>query len=54
MALKIDIRQHPDVCETINAILNNGKISEVKIEREKVLTVVEIERRRRIPPFKNK
>lgn len=52
MTYNFDIREHPDVCETINAIINNGKISEVKVEREKTLTVVEIERRKRIPPRK--
>lgn len=52
MEKHFDIREHPDACNMINSILNNGKISEVKLERQNVLTVVEIERRKRIPPKK--
>lgn len=52
MVYNFDIRNHPDVCDTINAIINNGKISEVKVERQNTLTVVEIERKKRIPPKK--
>ena len=47
-----DIREHSEACEMINSILGNGKIAEVKVERQTVLTVVEIERRKRIPPKK--
>lgn len=52
MVYNFDIRNFPEVCETINAIINNGKISEVKVERHDTLTVVEIERKKRIPPRK--
>lgn len=52
MVYNFDIRQHPEVCETINAIINNGKISEVKVERQGTLTVVEIDRKKRVPPKK--
>lgn len=36
----IDIRKHPEVCETVNAILNNGGVAEVKMERGGTETVV--------------
>lgn len=41
----IDIRQHHEAAEAINAILNNRGIAEVKIEgKNSVPTVVEIKR----------
>ena len=36
----IDIRKHPDVCDTINNVLNNGGVAEVKLERGGTETVV--------------
>lgn len=30
-----DIRDHPEVCEAINAVVNNGGIAEVKNEKRK-------------------
>ena len=38
------IEEHEKTIETINAIINNGKIAEVKIENGKKLVVVEINR----------
>lgn len=52
MIYKFDIRQHEDVCEMLNSIINAGKIAEIKVEKQSILTVVEIERRKRIPPRK--
>ena len=52
MVYNFDIRNFSEVCETINAIINNGKIAEVKVERQNTLTVVEIERKKRIPQRK--
>lgn len=43
----IDIRDHPEVCEAINAVVNNRGIAEVKNEKrrgEDNLVVVEIAR----------
>ena len=43
----IDIRNHPEVCEAINAVVNNRGIAEVKNEKrrgEDNLVVVEIVR----------
>ena len=41
----IDIREHPEICERINRIINKGGIVELKLEnRQTVLAVVEIKR----------
>jgi len=39
----MDIREMPDVCEKVNAVLNNHGIVEIKVESTGV-TVVEIKR----------
>lgn len=38
------IEEYPKTLETINNILNNNGIAEVKVEREKDLVVVEVGR----------
>ena len=40
----IDIRDYPEVIETINAIVSNEKAAEVKLERKGRLVVVELSR----------
>ena len=44
----IDVRNHPETLEAINAIINNGGAAEVKVERRKEslsLVVVELSRK---------
>lgn len=50
MANYFDIRTREDVIDCVNAVLNNGGIAEVKVERHEVITVVEIKRQKKIPP----
>ena len=38
----MDIKDYPKTIETINSIINNKGIAEVKIERDKDLVVVEV------------
>ena len=40
----MDIREHPKTIETINSILTNKGIAEVKIEKNDTLVVVEVGR----------
>ena len=43
----IDIRDHPEICNVINAIINNGGAAEIKNEKRRGddnLVVVEIVR----------
>ena len=46
--MQIDINQHPDIIATVNAILNNGGIAEVRNEGRRKgkmnLVVVEVKR----------
>ena len=50
MANNFDITTREDILSTINSILNNGGIAELKIERHEIPVVVEIKRTKRIPP----
>ena len=40
----MEIREHPKTIETINNILNNKGIAEVKVEKNNTLVVVEVGR----------
>ncbi len=40
----MDVREHPKTIETINQILNNKGIAEVKAEKGDKLVVVEVRR----------
>ena len=40
----MDIKDYPKTIETINSIINNKGIAEVKVERDKDLVVVEVGR----------
>ena len=40
----MDIREHPETIKTINNIINNKGIAEVKIEKNDTLVVVEVGR----------
>lgn len=51
---QFDIRTREDILECINAVLNNGGIAEVKIERHTIPVVVEIKRQKKIPPKEDK
>lgn len=50
MANDFEIREHNDILDTLNAILRNEGIAELKMERHIIPTVVEIKRTKRIPP----
>jgi inorganic pyrophosphatase len=39
-----NINDYPKTIETINNIINNNRIAEVKIERDKDIVVVEVSR----------
>ena len=45
-----DIRTREDIIDCINAVLNNGGIAEIKIERHTTPVVVEIKRQKKRPP----
>ena len=45
-----NIRDHADLEDGINHILNNGGIAEIKLERKNIPTLVEIKRTKKIPP----
>lgn len=47
---EFDLREHPDIIDTINLIIKSGGIAEVKVERRMIPTVVEIKRTKRYPP----
>ena len=47
---EFDLREYPDIVETINLIIRNGGIAEIKVERRTTPTVVEIKRVKRFPP----
>ena len=47
---EFDLRDYPDIVETINLIIRNGGIAEIKVERRTTPTVVEIKRVKRFPP----
>ena len=53
MANNFEIRDHKDILDTLNAILRNEGIAELKLERHTTPTVVEIKRTKRIPPKQN-
>lgn len=40
----MDVREHPKTIESINQILNNKGIAEVKVEKEDTLVVVDVRR----------
>ena len=40
----VDIREHQDVIDILNAILNNKGIAEIKMERGETPVIVEIKR----------
>ena len=40
-----DIRNYPQAVEAINAVVSNGGIAEIKVEKNQTLTVVEIVRK---------
>lgn len=40
----MDIRDYPEVVDTINAIITNKGVAEVKVERKKEIVVVETTR----------
>lgn len=50
--MRFEIRDHDDILDTLNVILQNEGIAEVKIERHTTPVVVEIRRTKRIPPNK--
>lgn len=45
-----DLKEYPDIIETINFIIRGGGIAEIKVERRTTPTVVEIKRVKRYPP----
>lgn len=40
----MDVREHPKTIESINTILENRGIAEVKVEKDDTLVVVEVRR----------
>ena len=40
----MDVREHPKTIESINTILENKGIAEVKVEKDDTLVVVEVRR----------
>lgn len=40
----MDVREHPKTIESINQILNNKGIAEVKVEKDDTLVVVDVRR----------
>lgn len=45
-----DLKDYPEIIETINLIIRSGGIAEIKVERRTTPTVVEIKRTKRYPP----
>lgn len=41
----VDIKDHPQIMDAINTIVSNGGIAEIKLEKGKTITVVEIVRK---------
>ena len=49
----MDIRDYPEVVETINAIITNKGVAEIKVERKKDIVVVETTRQvKKMTPVK--